>query len=715
LSCLLQQREDRGELYGIRNGRLGPPISHLLFADDSIFFARSDDRSVDALNETLKTYCDGSGQKINLDKSSVFFGDHCADLIKNRVKSSLGVQSEILNDKYLGMPTSVGRSPTATFRFLHDMIWKRVNGVTDRPLSRAGKETFLKAVIQAIPTHVMSCFQIPVSTCEQMRSTVATQWWGVEEGRRKLHWRSWEWLSSPKSLGGMGFRDMVLFNQAMLGKQGWRLLTEPSSLCARVLKGRYFPHTDFWHATKPRSASYTWRSILFGRELLIRGAQWGIGDGRSVKITSDNWIPDRPAYMLCPINDIPAVASVNCLVDDQSRTWIPETVNAFFDEETAEQIMQIQISKDGGDFIRWPHTKNGVYSVRSAYNLARTDSFFISRSKKGGGSSSSAANEEEQWKMVWKIDAPGKMKIHLWRFAHDCLPTGVQLFRRHIPASVDCVFCGRKEDVEHTFLSCPFAHEVWRSVKDRFRLQLARRDFMSPKLWLFQFLRRATKLEATVLAVGCWYIWEARNDARNNQSFPDPKQTSMKIMAYVDMIVQHCYKIKPGHRCESSNTQKWTPPPPGEIMVNVDAALFPEQRRCAVGAVFRDHLGQCIVAVSEPIPGFHDPEMAEALALRRAMQIASDRAFHNVIFVSDCLSLVQRSLSAERDRSMVGVVVSDIKRLLRGFASAAIKHTKRSCNEAAHILARSCDLSSQGFISLSAPVSIRKTLCIDIM
>jgi hypothetical protein len=109
-----------------------------------------------------------------------------------------------------------------------------------------------------------------------MRSSVADHWWGFEDGHRKMHWRSWSWLSAPKSLGGMGFIDFSPFNQAMLGKQCWRLVTEPSSLCSRVLKGRYFPDTDFLSAEKPRSASFTWRSILFSRELFLRGMSWGI-------------------------------------------------------------------------------------------------------------------------------------------------------------------------------------------------------------------------------------------------------------------------------------------------------------------------------------------------------------------------------------------------------------------------------------------------------
>jgi hypothetical protein len=65
-----------------------------------------------------------------------------------------------------------------------------------------------------------------------------------------MHWMSWERLNQPKCKGGMGFRDLRSFNLAILGKQGWRLITRPDSLCARVLEGRYLHDTDFMSAVR---------------------------------------------------------------------------------------------------------------------------------------------------------------------------------------------------------------------------------------------------------------------------------------------------------------------------------------------------------------------------------------------------------------------------------------------------------------------------------
>jgi hypothetical protein len=88
----------------------------------------------------------------------------------------------------------------------------------------------------------------------------------------------------------MGFRDFTLFNQAMLGRQGWRLLLRPDSLCAKVLGGKYYPNGNFLSATRRRRSSETWRSILYGRNVLMKGLINRVRPGE-FSIWRKNWIP----------------------------------------------------------------------------------------------------------------------------------------------------------------------------------------------------------------------------------------------------------------------------------------------------------------------------------------------------------------------------------------------------------------------------------------
>lgn len=146
-----------------------------------------------------------------------------------------------------------------------------MQGWSERLFACAGRETLLKSIVQAIPTFSMSCFLLTKKVCKGLTSSMAKFWWGSSIDRKSLHWIAWDKLATPKCKGGMGFRDLRMFNLALLGKHGWRFMMNPNSLCAKVMKGRYFPNSDFLHASVPKSSSATWRAIVAGREALQVG------------------------------------------------------------------------------------------------------------------------------------------------------------------------------------------------------------------------------------------------------------------------------------------------------------------------------------------------------------------------------------------------------------------------------------------------------------
>jgi hypothetical protein len=118
-----------------------------------------------------------------------------------------------------------------------------------------GKEILIKSVIQAIPTYSMALFKLTHGLCQHITSLIRGFWWGSRKGERKTAWVSWESLAMPKYKGGMGFRDIKKFNLALLARQVWRILVDPNSLSARILKAIYFPSSDILKAPLGSSPS----------------------------------------------------------------------------------------------------------------------------------------------------------------------------------------------------------------------------------------------------------------------------------------------------------------------------------------------------------------------------------------------------------------------------------------------------------------------------
>ena len=137
------------------------------------------------------------------------------------VKNQLNVGRVTFEAKYLGLPTPEGRLKADRFQFIVDRLTKRCSAWEERHLSAGGKDVLIKSVAQAIPVYVMSVFQLPGSLHEALARCIRKFWWGERGGRRKTHWLSWHKCTRMKGEGGLGFRDLKLFNQALLARQAY--------------------------------------------------------------------------------------------------------------------------------------------------------------------------------------------------------------------------------------------------------------------------------------------------------------------------------------------------------------------------------------------------------------------------------------------------------------------------------------------------------------
>ncbi|XP_024195736.1 uncharacterized mitochondrial protein AtMg00310-like [Rosa chinensis] len=275
------------------------------------------------------------------------------------------------HEKYLGFPTYVGRAKMETFQYIKERLAAKLQGWQGRTLSGARKDVLIQVVAQSLPTYAMSCFELTKFLCDDLQQMCVKFWWGSTDEQCKIHWKSWNFLCLPKEEGGLGFRDLHAFNQAMLAKQGWRVLQNPTSLVARLYKARYFPTCSFLDAPDHSSPSFSWRSITATRLLLQQGWRWQVGNGQEVAVWSDPWLATR--YPFCPspgLSDIDPTQRVSDLIRTP-EVWNVELVRSLFFVEEAEVILGLVLSVRGGvDRRVWHRDPKGQFTVKSACRLA---------------------------------------------------------------------------------------------------------------------------------------------------------------------------------------------------------------------------------------------------------------------------------------------------------------------------------------------------------
>lgn len=155
-----------------------------------------------------------------------------------------------------------------------------------------------------------------------------------------------------------------------MANQGWRILKHPNSLASRVLKGCYFSDCDFLEASKGSSTSFIWNSIIWGKEVLDKGLRWRVGDGSSILVFKDKWIPNPSTFKVIS----PQLMSGNTTVSQlmyPSGGWDLNVINQNFCKDDRTAILSIPTSSScSNDCLIWHYDDSGVFNVKSGYRLA---------------------------------------------------------------------------------------------------------------------------------------------------------------------------------------------------------------------------------------------------------------------------------------------------------------------------------------------------------
>ena len=508
----------------------------------------------------------------------------------------------------------------------------------------------------------MACFDITKSLCDQISSMICKYWWSQIDKENKVHWISWEKLVWPKREGGLGFRDLHFFNLAMLARQAWRLIQNPSSLCAQVLAAKYFPDGQLLNAKERTGMSFSWKSILKGIKVLREGVIWRVGNGQNINIWSDPWLPrssTRRPITVRGRNDI--ITRLSELINPVTGWWDEGLINQTFCSEDANLILQVQINELAEDQLAWHYDKKGIFSVKSAYRVTMDSEARKMRRGLQTSSNSFANTRVFNWKKIWSIPLPNKIRLFIWRMAHHSLPLRMKLIRRGMDVSPKCPICYRiDEDGGHCFFKCKKVKEIWRALQlEDIRVSLLT---CSNPQDVIEEIFKLQEEHSTKIFILLWIWWFERNKANAGECI----RSCQEIVTSIHIHWKEYLEAEKNIQKKKDNTiqQHWQPPQVDFLKINVDGAFNDEDHTGGWGFIIRNSEGNAEVAGAGKLIHLQNALQAESWALLNAIERAAELGCCKVIFETDSLMLQQAISSESYDASSCGPIFMKAKSML---------------------------------------------------
>lgn len=413
-----------------------------MFADDLFFFGRATNRSVQAIKDILGEYENWSEQKVNHTKSSIHFSKKMNPQRKIDFADILGVTIMKNTDKYLGWFLLQSWYLCASYDFLIQKFYAKLNGWRSKYLTHARRTILIQSTLASIPIYYMGICFLPVSVIAKIKRIQCAFWWGHEDSKRRLHFLNWDYFCRPKNEGGLGIRNMEMVNKSLVAKLAWRFITEKDAIWVKLLTTKYLKSSSFWECNRPKKVNRTWDSILKVRDMLRRGACWSVGTGNCINLLSDPWIPNLPRYKPISTPNQQSITKVRELISEDGKAWDIDRLRNSFSDLEVEAITSIHIPQSYcEDRLVWTYIPTGIFTAKSVYKLLQSDM----------GSTSSLSNNMH-WKSFWKTKGLSPRVLHfIWRLVSGALALKENIARLVREADTTCPFCKSSTETTCTF------------------------------------------------------------------------------------------------------------------------------------------------------------------------------------------------------------------------------------------------------------------------
>jgi hypothetical protein len=337
-------------------------------------------------------------------------------------------------------------------------------------------------------------------------------------------------------------------------------------------------------------------SIFGARELLKEGLIWRVGDGRKIRFWGDRWLPTPTSHAVQTyVNSLGDTSMVERLIDKEQSGWNSTLVRSIFSPEEAEVIRNIPLSPLYPlDRLTWKGTKDGVFSVRSAYHLG------VELQATSRGQCSQMGPGNNIWNFLWSLHVSNPVKVFIWRACNNLLPTKMNLMHKRVIEEAICPICGREEeDTVHVLWNCPGARDVWGGDASSF--QKCSWDGNNFQHLLRYVMLKFEKDKVELFAVVARGVWFCRNKWLFEVVFSYPNEVlNLAVVSLEefrncnrDLRVPAELEANGSSGVQCSVSPVWQPPCLGTVKINWDTAINEKEGRIGVGLVARDDYGQC--------------------------------------------------------------------------------------------------------------------------